>query len=257
MSLCHGHRSKNLPRIALLLTDDSRARRRLRPLRWRERSPRAHKESCSDVRPNVRCDRHWGRAGRVRRSHSRGTARVACRVHRRGTTGRRVQQRPLHPHQSAARERRVCPSRGAPRRVRHQRRERPARSGAGCTSRARGGRQGAKGIAYLFRKHKIELVQGWGRLAGASGSTGAHRVDVSGLARPNAGNPITGISTSDTQAGDHTLEAPHVIIATGSRAKPLPMLKPDGERIWSSNEAVYPSIVPASLAIIRGRSRAR
>ncbi len=110
--------------------------------------------------------------------------------------------------------------------------------------------QGAKGIAYLFRKNKIELVQGWGRLADVPGATDVHRVDVSGPAPPNAGNPVTGIPTPDTQAGDQTLEARHVIIATGSRAKPLPMLRPDGDRIWSSNEAVYPSVVPASLAII-------
>ena len=110
--------------------------------------------------------------------------------------------------------------------------------------------QGAKGIAYLLRKHKIELVQGWGRLTSKSSERNVHRVDVTLSGPAAAGNPIVGIPKPTGTAGQLAIEAPHVIIATGSRAKPLPMLKPDGERIWSSNDAVYPSAVPASLAII-------
>ena len=108
--------------------------------------------------------------------------------------------------------------------------------------------QGAKGIAYLFRKHKIQLVQGWGRLAPPTNDR--HRVEVSLSAPATAGNTITGIPAPTGTDGQQTLEAKHVIIATGSRAKPLPMLRPDGDRVWSSNDAVYPSAVPASLAII-------
>lgn len=108
--------------------------------------------------------------------------------------------------------------------------------------------QGAKGIAHLFRKHKIQLVQGWGRLAATTNDR--HRVDVSLSAVPAAGNTTTGIPAPTATEGQQTLEARHVIIATGSRAKPLPMLRPDGDRVWSSNDAVYPSAVPASLAII-------
>ena len=37
---------------------------------------------------------------------------------------------------------------------------------------------GVKGITYLFRKHGVTLVEGWGRLAGTR--DGAHEVIVSG-----------------------------------------------------------------------------
>ena len=93
-------------------------------------------------------------------------------------------------------------------------------------------------------------MQGWGRLAGPGSAEGLHRVEVHGAARETAGNPITGIPTPVAEAEPQTLEAPHVIIATGSRAKSLPMLKSDGDRVWSSDHAVYPPAVPASLAII-------
>ena len=110
--------------------------------------------------------------------------------------------------------------------------------------------QGAKGIAYLFSKHKIELVQGWGRLTSRSSDRNFHRVEVTLSGPAAAGNPIVGIPSPTGAKGQRTLEAPHVIIATGSRAKPLPMLRPDGDRIWSSNEAVYPPAMPTSLAIV-------
>ncbi len=86
--------------------------------------------------------------------------------------------------------------------------------------------QGAKGVAFLFRKHKIEHVQGWGSLAGKG------KVSVKG------------------EKGDRTLTAKHIILATGSRPKSLPMLKIDGDRVWSSDQAVFPDALPASLGII-------
>lgn len=86
--------------------------------------------------------------------------------------------------------------------------------------------QGAKGVAYLFKKNKIEHVKGWGRLAGRG------KVAVKG------------------DDGERVLEAKNVIIATGSRAKDLPILKFDGDRVWSSDNAVFPSKMPESLAVI-------
>ncbi len=86
--------------------------------------------------------------------------------------------------------------------------------------------QGAKGVAYLFKKNKIEHVKGWGRLAGRG------KVAVKG------------------DDGERVLEAKNVIIATGSRAKDLPILKFDGDRVWSSDNAVFPSVMPESLAVI-------
>jgi len=109
--------------------------------------------------------------------------------------------------------------------------------------------QGAKGIAYLFRKNNVTLVQGWGRLAGG-GSSGRHRVTVSPIGSAVAGNPIVGIPPDPNIASATELEAATIIIATGSRPRSLPMLKSDGNRVWSSDDAVYPKTTPASLAII-------
>jgi dihydrolipoamide dehydrogenase len=85
---------------------------------------------------------------------------------------------------------------------------------------------GAKGVAFLFRKHKVEHVAGWGRLAGKGA------VEVEG------------------KDGRRKLQAKHIILATGSRPKSLPFLKFDGERVISSDHAVFPGAAPKSIAII-------
>ena len=85
---------------------------------------------------------------------------------------------------------------------------------------------GNKGVGFLFKKNKIEHVEGWGRLAGNG------KVEVEG------------------KDGKRTLTAKNVIIATGSRPRDLPILKFDGERVWSSDQAVFPKELPASIGII-------
>jgi dihydrolipoamide dehydrogenase len=86
--------------------------------------------------------------------------------------------------------------------------------------------QGAKGVGFLFKKNKIEHVVGWGRLAGNG------KVEVEG------------------KDGKRTLTGKNIIIATGSRPRDLPILKFDGERVWSSDQAVFPKSLPASIGII-------
>jgi dihydrolipoamide dehydrogenase len=86
--------------------------------------------------------------------------------------------------------------------------------------------QGNKGVQFLFKKNKIESVIGWGRLAGGN------KVEVEG------------------KDGKRTITGKHIIIATGSRPKSLPILKLDGDRVWSSDQAVFPNALPASLGII-------
>lgn len=86
--------------------------------------------------------------------------------------------------------------------------------------------QGSKGVGFLFKKNKVELISGWGRLAGNG------KVEV------------------ESKDGKKTLSAKHIIIATGSRPRSLPILKIDGDRVWSSDQAVFPSEAPASLGII-------
>ena len=86
--------------------------------------------------------------------------------------------------------------------------------------------QGNKGVQFLFKKNKIESVIGWGRLAGGN------KVEVEG------------------KDGKRSITGKHIIIATGSRPKSLPILKLDGDRVWSSDQAVFPGALPASLGII-------
>ena len=86
--------------------------------------------------------------------------------------------------------------------------------------------QGNKGVQFLFKKNKIESIVGWGRLAGGN------KVEVEG------------------KDGKRTISGKNIIIATGSRPRSLPILKIDGDRVWSSDQAVFPNALPASLGII-------
>ncbi len=86
----------------------------------------------------------------------------------------------------------------------------------------------AKGVAFLMRKNKIQVFQGHGRLAGAG------VVAVQGA----------------PEAPDATLRAPHIILATGARPRPLPGLPFDHPQVLSSTEALLLQDVPASLVII-------
>ena len=47
-----------------------------------------------------------------------------------------------------------------------------------------------------------------------------------------------------------TLKAPHIILATGARARQLPGIEADGKLIWSYREAMVPPAMPKSLLVI-------
>jgi dihydrolipoamide dehydrogenase len=87
--------------------------------------------------------------------------------------------------------------------------------------------QGAKGVGFLFKKNKVEHVEGWARLAGGG------KVEVEAK-----------------DGKKRTLTGKHIVLATGSRPRDLPILKFDGERVWSSDQAVFPKAMPASIGII-------
>jgi dihydrolipoyl dehydrogenase len=84
----------------------------------------------------------------------------------------------------------------------------------------------AKGIEFLFRKNKVEWIQGWGRWAGPG------RVSV------EAG----GKTTED--------EATHIIVATGSGARSLPGVEIDGKIVLSNIEILKLPAVPKTLVIV-------
>src|SRR6516165_6211187 len=73
----------------------------------------------------------------------------------------------------------------------------------------RGPAQSPNGVAYLLRKNKVTVIDGHGRLA-AKGRLGVEK----------DGRPVA------------ELAAEHIVLATGARARALPGLEPDGERVW-------------------------
>jgi dihydrolipoamide dehydrogenase len=88
-------------------------------------------------------------------------------------------------------------------------------------------KQLSNGVAYLLRKNKVTVFDGQGRLAGKGR-----------LAVAKDGNPVT------------ELAAEHIVLATGARARSLPGLEPDGERIWTYKEAMVPPAIPKSLLVV-------
>jgi dihydrolipoamide dehydrogenase len=88
-------------------------------------------------------------------------------------------------------------------------------------------KQLSNGVAYLLRKNKVTVFDGQGRL------TGKGRLAVA-----KDGNPVA------------ELAAEHIVLATGARARSLPGLEPDGERIWTYKEAMVPPAIPKSLLVV-------
>jgi dihydrolipoamide dehydrogenase len=94
--------------------------------------------------------------------------------------------------------------------------------------RSRGiARQLATGVGYLLKKNKVTVFDGAAKLAGP------HTVSVEKPGKPTL-----------------SLNAPHIILATGARARQLPGLETDGKLVWSYKEAMVPTELPASLLVI-------
>lgn len=85
----------------------------------------------------------------------------------------------------------------------------------------------SKGIQHLLKKNKVEVFDGWGKLAGQG------KVTVE-----KDGKTIAGLS------------AKHIIIATGARPRVLPGLEPDGKQVWTYKEAMVPEAMPKSLLVV-------
>jgi dihydrolipoamide dehydrogenase len=86
----------------------------------------------------------------------------------------------------------------------------------------------SNGVAYLMKKNKIAVVDGTARLKGA-GAIGVTGKDGDALA---------------------DIEAGHIIVATGARARTLPGLEPDGRLFWTYKEAMIPTSFPQSLLVV-------
>jgi dihydrolipoamide dehydrogenase len=88
-------------------------------------------------------------------------------------------------------------------------------------------KQLSSGVAHLMRKHKVTVFDGSGKLAGKQ------TVTVEKDEKPVA-----------------TLKAPHIILATGARARELPGIEADGKLIWTYRQAMVPTAFPKSLLVI-------
>ena len=86
----------------------------------------------------------------------------------------------------------------------------------------------SNGVAYLMRKNKITVIDGTARLKGEG------RIAVTG--KGGAALP--------------EIEAKHIIVATGARARTLPGLEPDGKLVWTYKEAMVPESFPKSLLVV-------
>ena len=88
-----------------------------------------------------------------------------------------------------------------------------------------------KGLDYLMRKNKVQVIAGFGKLTGGA-KDGVLTLDVTG-------------ADKKTQQ----VRAKNVFIATGSDARMLPGTKPD-DRILSNIEMLSVAAVPKSLVVI-------
>lgn len=84
-----------------------------------------------------------------------------------------------------------------------------------------------KGIGFLMKKHKVTVFDGAGALAGRGK-----------------------VSVTKDKKHVAALEAKHIIIATGARARVLPGLEPDGKLILTYKEAMVPATMPKSLLVV-------
>jgi dihydrolipoamide dehydrogenase len=84
-----------------------------------------------------------------------------------------------------------------------------------------------RGVTHLLRKAGVTVLMGSAELAGKG------QVEV-----------------TDTQGTKQSLKAKNTIIATGARARELPMLPFDGKRVWGYREALSAKEVPQTLAVI-------
>ena len=83
------------------------------------------------------------------------------------------------------------------------------------------------GVQHLLKKNKVTIIDGRGILKGKGA------VEVS-----KDGKPVS------------TIQAKHIILATGARPRALPGLEADGKLIWSYFEALVPDEIPKSMLVI-------
>ena len=90
-----------------------------------------------------------------------------------------------------------------------------------------------KGVTFLMKKNKIDVLFGHGRLAGKG------KIEI---------EPSTNLD-GEKIGEKKTVEAKHIIIATGARAREIPPLPVDGEKIITYREALLQKKRPNRLVV--------
>ena len=85
----------------------------------------------------------------------------------------------------------------------------------------------SKGVQFLMKKNKIDVLMGSGKLARGK------KVEV-----------------TDDKGQVTSYEAEHIILATGARAKALPNIPIDGEKIIEYRKAMVPEKAPKAMVVI-------
>jgi dihydrolipoamide dehydrogenase len=86
--------------------------------------------------------------------------------------------------------------------------------------------QMSKGIQFLFKKNKIDHIEGFGKVKSPN------KVEV------------------DNDGDKRTYDAKHIMIATGAHSKELPNLKQDGENVIGYREAMVLDKQPKSMVVV-------
>lgn len=95
-------------------------------------------------------------------------------------------------------------------------------------TRSRGVADGmSKGIQFLFKKNKVEHIQGFGKLKAAKT-----------------------VEVTDAEGNKKDYTADHIILATGARSRELPNLKQDGKKIIGYREAMTLPKQPKSMVVV-------
>ena len=87
-------------------------------------------------------------------------------------------------------------------------------------------KQLTSGVGHLLKKNKVDVVMG------------------------EASIPARGRVSVRTEDGTRELQAANIILATGARARHLPGLEGDGDRVWTYKDALQPKRMPGKLLVM-------
>jgi len=104
-----------------------------------------------------------------------------------------------------------------------------------------------KGVQFLFKKNKIEHIEGSAKIT--RGAKGGQKCEVQ-VFDCEVQEERTDAPAKPASKPRETLTCDRVLIATGSVARDLPFAKFDGDRIWGAREAMYNKDMPEKLVVV-------